>query len=70
MVWNYRKTVMTHKVKIKTWVEKDTLFGGKKKVLMEQWIEVDDETYEQMKAEGKIDPMEVEDIVLMDWFLK
>lgn len=31
---------------------------------------MDDETYEQMEAEGKIDQMEVEDMVLMDWFLK
>ena len=61
---------MMHRVKIMVETEKKTLLGGKKKVLEEKWVEVDDKTYEQMKAEGKIDPMEVEDMVLMDWFLK
>lgn len=59
-----------HRVKIMVETEKKGLFGGKKKVLEEKWIQVDDETYEKMKAEGKIDTMEVEDMVLMDWFLK
>jgi len=62
--------VMTHRVKVKTWVEKNTLFGGKKKVLREKWIEVDDETYERMRREKGEDSLEVEDMVLMDWFLK
>ena len=45
--------------------------SGKKKVLEERWIEVDEKTYQKMLREGKIedDGLSVEDMVIMDMFL-
>lgn len=62
---------MKHKVKITIETEKKGFFGGKKKVLEERWIEVDEKTYQKMLREGKIEDegLSVEDMVIMDWFL-
>lgn len=63
-------TTMNHKVKVTIETEKQGLFG-KKKVLEERWIEVDEKTYQKMLRDGEIkdDGLSVEDMVLMDWFL-
>ncbi len=62
---------MSHKVKVTIETEKKNFFGGKKKVLEERWIEVDDRTYQRMIRDGRIkdEDLSVEDMVLMDWFL-
>ena len=62
---------MSHKVKVTVETEKTGFFGGKKKVLEERWIEVDEKTYQRMLRDGEIkdEGPSVEDMVLMDWFL-
>ena len=61
---------MNHKVKVLIETEKTGLFG-KKTVLEERWIEVDEKTYQKMLRNGEIkdEGPSVEDMVLMDWFL-
>lgn len=61
---------MNHKVKVTIETEKRGIFG-KKKVLEERWIKVDEKTYQRMLRNGEIkdEGPTVEDMVLMDWFL-
>ena len=61
---------MNHKVKVAIETEKRGFFG-KKKILEERWIEVDEKTYQKMLRDGEIkdEGLSVEDMVIMDWFL-
>lgn len=64
---------MTHEVTVKAWVPKKTPSGETEMVLLEKRAEVGDGIYGRMlglnfDGPGE-EPMEVEDMVLMDWFL-
>ena len=57
---------MKHKVKIQVPVEKRGLFGNRKTVLETRIIEVDGETYKEMKKEWKNRPYSIEEMMLYD----
>ena len=57
---------MKHKVKIQVPVEKRGLFGIRKTVLETRIIEVDGETYQEMKKEWKNRPYSIEEMMLYD----
>ncbi len=57
---------MKHKVKIQVPVEKRGLFGIRKTVLETRIIEVDGETYKEMKKEWKNRPYSIEEMMLYD----
>ena len=57
---------MKHKVKIQVPVEKRGLFGIRKTVLETRFIEVDGETYKEMKKEWKNRPYSIEEMMLYD----
>ena len=57
---------MKHKVKIQVPVEKRGLLGIRKTVLETRIIEVDGETYKEMKKEWKNRPYSIEEMMLYD----
>ena len=57
---------MKHKVKIQVPVEKRGLFGIRKTVLETRIIEVDGETYKEMKKEWTNRPYSIEEMMLYD----
>lgn len=56
---------MKHKVKVWAETEKQGLFG-KKKVLEERIIEVDEATYRKMKRESRNRPFSLEEMIFYD----
>ena len=56
---------MKHKVKVKVPVEKNGLFG-KRTIMEERMIEVDDKTYRKLKKEQRDRPYSIDEMMLYD----
>ena len=56
---------MKHKVKVKVPVEKKDLFG-KRTIIEERIIEVDDKTYRKLKKEQRDRPYSIDEMMLYD----
>ena len=56
---------MKHKVKVKVLVEKNGLFG-KRTIMEERMIEVDDKTYRKLRTDQRNRPYSIDEMMLCD----